>query len=138
MTGCDHSFDGLPACEIRGTTFFSNACAKKGGAVIVASGDDEDERSEVEFHECIISNNTAGREDLLDDPQGEGGAIVVGRRSFVLVADCLAEKNWAGKKVTNVVEGSSLKLYFRIGLPGKAWCGSGGRRWTCDCTFLLF
>lgn len=98
LTGCTTSFDGLPGCEIRGTTFFGNAVAKKGGAVMTANGDGDDP-SRVEFHSCVISNNTAGDWTLLDDPQGEGGAIVVGDMVTTLLAGCLAEKNWAGKKV---------------------------------------
>lgn len=81
---------------IHDTTFSDNSVASKGGAVIVASGEDH---SNVEFRRCVFSNNTAGSGALLDDPQGEGGAIVVGKKCSVLLADCLAEKNWAGKKV---------------------------------------
>lgn len=66
--------------------------------MIVSSGDG-DGLSKVEFHRCVISNNTAGRDTLLDDPQGEGGAIVLGKKTHLLMADCLAEENKAGKKV---------------------------------------
>lgn len=59
----------------------------------------------MELHRCVVSNNTAGFEtqggadDLLDDPQGEGGAIVVEKQVTMLLADCVCEHNWAAKKV---------------------------------------
>lgn len=125
MTACNQSFDGLLACSIRDTTFYNNSVAKKGGAVIVATGGD-DGSSTVEFHQCIISNNTAGDGALLDDPQGEGGAIVVGDRALVLLTDCVAENNWAGKKVPYVAEDPSSSDAFRIGVLGSARYGTGG------------
>lgn len=85
---------------IRDTTFFGNTVAKKGGAITTVSGE-----YTVELHRCVVSNNTAGletpggAEDLLDDPQGEGGAIVVGKKVTILLADCVCQHNWAGKKV---------------------------------------
>lgn len=98
---------------IHDTAFSRNAVAKKGGAVVIAG---EDDPSKVEFHRCVISDNTAGNGDLLDDPQGEGGAITVGPMCSLLLADCLVERNRAGKKVQVRVVPS------RIGVAGNTWC----------------
>ncbi|CAN0448965.1 unnamed protein product, partial [Ectocarpus sp. 8 AP-2014] len=100
MITCTHSSDTSTAavapCEFRDTVFLDNSVAEKGGALAIASGDDDD-RPTVELHGCVVRNNTAGKA-LSDDPQGEGGAIVVGAGCALLLSDCLLEKNWAGKK----------------------------------------
>lgn len=82
---------------MRDTAFFHNSVAKKGGAVVISSGDYND-RPEAEFHRCVMVNNTAG-DELPEDPQGEAGAIEVGARATLVLADCVFESNWAGKKV---------------------------------------
>lgn len=100
LIACTHSSNtpaAAASCEFRDTVFFDNSVAKKGGALAIASGDD-DNRPTVELHGCVVRNNTAGKA-LSDDPQGEGGAIVVGGGCALLLSDCLLEKNWAGKKV---------------------------------------
>ncbi|CAB1104673.1 unnamed protein product [Ectocarpus sp. CCAP 1310/34] len=100
LTACTHSSDTPAAtvapCEFRDTVFFNNSVAEKGGALAIAAGED-DNRPTVELHGCVVRNNTAGKA-LSDDPQGEGGAIVVGAGCALLLSDCLLEKNWAGKK----------------------------------------
>ncbi|CAM9574874.1 unnamed protein product, partial [Ectocarpus sp. 12 AP-2014] len=100
LVACTHSSDtpaaAATSCEFRDTVFSGNSVAKKGGALAIASGDD-DNRPTVELHGCVVRNNTAGKA-LSDDPQGEGGAIVVGGGCALLLSDCLLEKNWAGKK----------------------------------------
>ncbi|CBJ33129.1 asn/thr-rich large protein family protein [Ectocarpus siliculosus] len=100
MTACTHSSDtpaaAVAPCEFRDTVFLDNSVAEKGGALAIASGDDDD-RPTVELDGCVVRNNTAGKA-LSDDPQGEGGAIVVGAGCALLLSDCLLEKNWAGKK----------------------------------------
>ncbi|CAM9587167.1 unnamed protein product [Ectocarpus fasciculatus] len=108
LIACTHSSDtpAAAACEFRDTVFSDNSVAEKGGALAIASGDD-DNRPTVELHGCVVRNNTAGKA-LSDDPQGEGGAIVVGGGCALLLSDCLLEKNWAGKKggVVNLSKGS--------------------------------
>ncbi|CBJ32402.1 adhesin-like protein [Ectocarpus siliculosus] len=98
LVACTHSSDtpAAASCEFRDTVFSGNSVAEKGGALAIAAGDD-DNRPTVELHGCVVRNNTAGKA-LSDDPQGEGGAIVVGGGCALLLSDCLLEKNWAGKK----------------------------------------
>ena len=95
LTACSQSFDGLSACGVNDTTFIYNTAARKGGAIALGSGS---ATSYVEFHRCIIHNSSSGW-PIEDDPQGEGGAFVVGGDTILTLEDCLVTNNYCGKKV---------------------------------------
>lgn len=52
----------------------------------------------LEFHRCTVVNGTTGK-FYEDDPQGEGGAFVVGYGSTLVLDDSLVINSYAGKKV---------------------------------------
>ena len=95
LSNCTGSFDGLTACGANDTMFYNGHAGNKGGAVVI-SGTDEPLR--VEFHRCTVHNSSAGGY-VEDDPQGEGGVFSVGAGAILLVADCIIEDNYCGKKV---------------------------------------
>ena len=95
ISSCSRSFDGFSSCGVNDTKFVYNTAGKKGGAVGVSSGF---RIASVEFHRCLIHNCTTGW-PFEDDPQGEGGAIVVGGEATVVLEDCMVTNNYCGKKV---------------------------------------
>lgn len=97
---CTLSFDGLSACGANDTTFINNNVARKGGAVVIGSGDGGTSR--VEMHGCTFDNSTTGSA-IEDDPQGEGGAISVAQGTTLVLDDCLLINNFSGKKVRSLI-----------------------------------
>lgn len=95
FTGCTRSFDDQSYCEVNDTTFIYNSAARKGGAVVVGSGQGP---SSIDFHRCQLENSTTGRA-FQDDPQGEGGAIALGKGTTLVLEDCILKNNKCGKKV---------------------------------------
>lgn len=77
------------------TIFVFDKSLWKGGAILLAS---RASPSRVEFHRCTVENSITGAY-YKDDPQGEGGAIVVGSGTIFVLEECLLANNTAGKKV---------------------------------------
>eukprot|EP00904_Undaria_pinnatifida_P010820 jgi/Undpi1/6869/HiC_scaffold_21.g09345.m1 len=96
FTACDRSFNSLRACDVNDTVFVNSRVAKKGGAVAISNG--EELSSEVEFNRCTVDNSSTGGLAMMDDPQGEGGAFVVGDGVTLLLSNCTLKNNYCGKK----------------------------------------
>lgn len=117
FTVCSLSFDGLSACGANDTILVNNNVARKGGAVVIGSGDGG--ASRVELHRCTVDNSTTGSA-IEDDPQGEGGAFSVAQGTTLVLDDCLLINNCAGKKVR-----SSDDRMEAVGNPERFRLGGG-------------
>ena len=95
FTTCVLSFDGLSRCGVNDTILVNSHVGKKGGAVAIGTGN---ATSYIEFHRCTVDNATAGRH-IEDDPQGEGGAFIVGEALTLVLSHCVLKNNNCGSKV---------------------------------------
>lgn len=60
--------------------------------------DGGDKPTSIVLKQCTVINSTAGSA-IEDDPQGEGGAVVVGAGATLVLEDCLVVNNTCGRKV---------------------------------------
>eukprot|EP00904_Undaria_pinnatifida_P010819 jgi/Undpi1/6868/HiC_scaffold_21.g09344.m1 len=95
LSGCDRSFDGLPACDVNDTIFVNSSVANKGGSVVISK--ESESSNVVKFHGCTVDNSSSGL--LLDDDgQGDGGAFSVGSGVTLLLSNCTLKNNFSGDK----------------------------------------
>ena len=123
FASCTQSFDdNLWPCSVNDTTFINNTSGEKGGAIAVSS---DSSRSTIEFHHCLIFNSTTGA-PINDDPQGEGGAFVLGGGTHLILEDCVVKNNACGKKVWIVFDVVQINLEI------------GGREGGCDIPSVCY
>lgn len=95
VSTCDVPYHGLGGCSVNETFFVHNHVGRKGGAVVVSTGQFA---SHVEFHNCTMVNNSAGIY-IQDDPQGEGGVFSLARGTRLLLSESVFKDNYSGSKV---------------------------------------
>lgn len=94
---CTQGFGKVGACGVNDSTFANNHVPDKAGAVILSS--DDTGSPYVEFHRCLMVNNSAGRYVMYDE-RGEGGAFSVAQRTTLVLVDTIVQGNYAGKKAS--------------------------------------